>query len=97
MASRSRDTVLEKLRQAAATCTACDLYNRATQTVFGEGNAKAAMTTRSPIRTIPLLMLSRRAIMRSKVDLPQPAGPTRTTNSPSSALALTPCRNLQGP
>jgi hypothetical protein len=41
------------------------------------------------LRTIPLLMVSRPAIMRSNVDLPQPEGPTRTTNSPSSALALT--------
>ena len=28
---------LESLRERAATCTACDLYERATQTVFGEG------------------------------------------------------------
>jgi len=28
---------LDALRQQAATCTACDLYERATQTVFGEG------------------------------------------------------------
>jgi hypothetical protein len=28
--------------------------------------------------------------MRSKVDLPQPEGPTITTNSPSSMAALTP-------
>ena len=28
---------IKKLRDAAATCTACDLYKNATQTVFGEG------------------------------------------------------------
>src|SRR5437660_8477037 len=28
---------LPRLRTAAATCTACDLYKRGTQTVFGEG------------------------------------------------------------
>lgn len=28
---------LERLRRDAATCTRCDLYQRATQTVFGEG------------------------------------------------------------
>src|SRR5678815_4146791 len=39
----SPDTVLKKLRQSAAACTACDLYKRATQTVFGEGNARAAI------------------------------------------------------
>ena len=43
MTSRSPDAALAKLRQAAASCTACDLYKRATQTVFGEGNAKAAI------------------------------------------------------
>ena len=43
MTSPSPDTVLETLRQAAAACTACDLYKRATQTVFGEGNARAAI------------------------------------------------------
>ena len=32
---------LEKLRQAARTCRACNLWERATQTVFGEGAAKA--------------------------------------------------------
>jgi uracil-DNA glycosylase family protein len=32
---------LAALRQRAATCTACDLYQRATQTVFGEGSPTA--------------------------------------------------------
>lgn len=32
---------LSRLSRAAATCTACDLYRRATQTVFGEGPASA--------------------------------------------------------
>jgi len=32
---------LTKLRQAAAGCTACDLYKTGTQTVFGEGSATA--------------------------------------------------------
>jgi DNA polymerase len=32
---------LQKLRIAAASCTGCDLYKRGTQTVFGEGLAKA--------------------------------------------------------
>lgn len=34
---------LEGLRHQAADCTACDLYKRATQTVFGEGPARAAI------------------------------------------------------
>ncbi|MEA2607230.1 MAG: uracil-DNA glycosylase [Chloroflexota bacterium] len=34
---------LRAARQAAASCTACPLYARATQTVFGEGAARAAL------------------------------------------------------
>jgi DNA polymerase len=34
---------LDQLRAAAAGCTACDLYERATQTVFGEGPVGAPM------------------------------------------------------
>jgi len=50
MAKRSQQTAaplippnptIPKLRAAAANCRACDLWKRGTQTVFGEGNAKA--------------------------------------------------------
>ena len=34
---------LEELRAEAATCTACDLYARATQTVFGDGPGDASL------------------------------------------------------
>lgn len=34
---------LSRLREAAAFCQGCDLYKRATQTVFGEGNPKASI------------------------------------------------------
>ncbi len=34
-------STIAELRQAAADCTACDLWKRATQTVFGEGSSKA--------------------------------------------------------
>ena len=34
---------LAKLRETAAHCTACPLYARATQTVFGEGPAHAPL------------------------------------------------------
>jgi uracil-DNA glycosylase family protein len=37
---------LDQARASAATCTACDLYARATQTVFGEG------TRRSPLMLV---------------------------------------------
>ena len=48
----------------------------------------SSLTTRSPIEMVPPEMSSRPATMRSKVDLPQPEGPTMTTNSPSLMLAL---------
>ena len=34
---------LDALRRRAARCTACDLYKHATQTVFGEGPARASI------------------------------------------------------
>jgi uracil-DNA glycosylase family protein len=34
---------LDGAREAAASCTACDLYARATQTVFGEGRRRAPL------------------------------------------------------
>lgn len=37
-----KTTSLATLRKAAANCQACDLYKRATQTVFGEGPRSAA-------------------------------------------------------
>src|SRR5215470_11511974 len=40
-----------------------------------------SLTTSPPIIISPSVMSSRPAIMRSVVDLPQPDGPTRTTNS----------------
>ena len=36
-----QNTTLEKLREAAAGCRACDLWKKGTQTVFGEGAAHA--------------------------------------------------------
>src|SRR3954451_11232704 len=38
---------------------------------------------------LPPLTVSRPAMMRSRVDLPQPDGPTKTTNSPSATLRST--------
>src|ERR1700729_2630414 len=45
-------------------------------------------TTCPPMRSSPEEMSSRPAIMFSVVDLPQPDGPTRMTNSPSAILRL---------
>jgi DNA polymerase len=36
-------TSLRELSESAATCTRCDLYKRATQTIFGEGKRGAAL------------------------------------------------------
>ena len=41
MAERHEQLSLPKLRAEAAHCTNCDLYQRATQTVFGEGPKQA--------------------------------------------------------
>jgi len=38
---RPRNQTLDAARRAAAGCTQCDLYKRATQTVFGEGDPHA--------------------------------------------------------
>src|SRR6478672_587002 len=48
-----------------------------------------SVTSRSPIAIDPAVTSSRPAIMRRSVDLPQPDGPTRTTNSPSSIASDT--------
>jgi len=42
-ASVRRGVDLRRLKERAADCTACDLYERATQTVFGEGDPHARM------------------------------------------------------
>src|SRR6185312_3827139 len=55
------------------------------------------LTTRSPIEIVPEVMFSSPASIRSKVDLPQPEGPTRTTKAPSSIGIETPCRTSKPP
>src|SRR5215468_5728850 len=47
-----------------------------------------SLTTRSPNRISPAVISSRPATIRSAVVLPQPDGPTSTTNSPSSIVRL---------
>ena len=46
-------------------------------------------TTSPAMRMVPELMLSRPAIERSSVDLPQPDGPTSATNWPFGIERLT--------
>src|SRR6201987_5095575 len=55
------------------------------------------LTTRSPIEIVPEVMFSSPASIRSKVDLQQPEGPTRTTKGPSSIGFDTPCRTSKPP
>ena len=47
----------------------------------------ASLTSTPSIRIRPELIDSNPAMMRSKVDLPQPDGPTNTQNSPSSMVS----------
>src|SRR6202011_2576996 len=55
------------------------------------------LTTLSPIEIVPEVMFSSPASIRNRVDLPQPEGPTRTTNAPSSIGIDTPCRTSKTP
>ena len=52
----------------------------------------SSLTRLPPIRNSPALTASRPAMIRRSVDLPQPDGPTNTTNSPSSTRMFTSCR-----
>jgi hypothetical protein len=49
------------------------------------------------IRISPPLTCSNPAMMRSKVDFPQPDGPTNTTNSPLAISRSTPWRMAAAP
>jgi len=49
-----------------------------------------SLTTRSPIHSLPALISSSPATIRSSVDLPQPEGPTNTISSPSAISKLAP-------
>ena len=57
----------------------------------------SVLTTRLPMAISPDVMFSSPAIMRSSVDLPQPDGPTSTTNSLSAMSTLTPCSTSTEP
>src|SRR6202012_4343469 len=55
------------------------------------------LTTRSPIEMVPEVMFSSPASIRSRVDLPQPDGPTSTTKAPSWIGMDTPCKTSKPP
>ncbi len=48
-----------------------------------------SLTTRAPIRITPPEASSRPTIIRSRVDFPEPDGPTRIMNSPSAISSET--------
>src|SRR6186713_1622019 len=56
-----------------------------------------SLTTLPSIAIVPPLISSRPASMRSKVDLPQPDGPTSTVNSPSAMSKPMPWMTLVWP
>ena len=56
-----------------------------------------SLTTLPSIAIVPPVISSSPASIRSSVDLPQPDGPTSTTNSPSLMSKLTPCSTLVVP
>ena len=56
-----------------------------------------SLTVSPSIKSVPELMSSSPATSRSKVDLPQPEGPTKTTNSRFSIARSTPLMTCVGP
>ena len=50
--------------------------------------AGTLLTSRPSIESLPAVMVSSPAIMRSVVDLPQPDGPSSTMNSPSLIVKI---------
>ena len=49
-----------------------------------------SLTRLPPIETVPSVMVSRPAIIRSRVDFPQPDGPSSTVKEPSGMASDTP-------
>jgi hypothetical protein len=57
---------------------------------MSRSDGSISLTTRSPMRIVPAVIVSSPATMRKRVDLPQPDGPTSTQNEPSSTSSDTP-------
>ena len=55
------------------------------------------VTSRPSTETVPAVAGRSPATMRSRVDLPQPLGPTRETNSPASTDREMPASASTGP
>jgi len=56
---------------------------------MSRSRAGTSFITRSSMLTVPAVIGSSPAIMRSTDDLPQPEGPRSTTNSPSATVKET--------
>ena len=56
-----------------------------------------SLTTLPSILSVPAVMSSRPAMSRSRVDLPQPDGPTKTMNSPDLISRSTPLMTSTAP
>ena len=54
------------------------------------------VTSRSPMRMLPLVIVSSPAIIRRAVVLPHPDGPSSTRNSPSSDIEIEALHDLDG-
>src|SRR5690606_38096654 len=57
---------------------------------MSRSEGSTSFTTCPPMATVPLVTVSSPAIMRSRVDLPQPDGPTSTQKCPSGTSKVTP-------
>src|SRR6478735_10326023 len=60
-------------------------------------DGSTSLTTTSSILSSPAVISSSPAIIRSKVDFPQPEGPTKTTNSPDLISRSTPLTTSSEP
>jgi hypothetical protein len=61
------------------------------------GGLQLSLTTRLPMAMSPPEISSSPATMRNSVDLPQPEGPTMTTNSPSCHFGVHAMDDLRWP
>jgi hypothetical protein len=60
-------------------------------------SAIGCLTSRPATATVPRVAGRRPATIRSKVDLPQPLGPTSETNSPAPTASEMPASASTGP
>src|SRR5262245_24703215 len=64
---------------------------------MSRSRGRTSLTSRPSISIVPLSMSSSPAIVLSRVDLPQPDGPTSTANSPEDTFRSMPRSTSTGP